>query len=116
MRASAYVRPADVAGATATRVRCGAGAVNVDMRSPFGSRSPSLHRRRYSTSGRVSTAPLLGLRDDPDVRPGGLPLAECLLRLVVRDRARDDHLVALLPLGGGRDLVLRGQLQRVDDA
>src|SRR4051795_6602173 len=55
-RASAYAREADVAGATATRVRCGAAAVNVDMRSPFGSRSPSLHRRRYPTEGRTSTA------------------------------------------------------------
>ena len=39
-----------------------------------------------------------------------------LLRLVVGDRAGDDHVTARLPLRGRRDLVLRRQLQRVDDA
>ena len=45
-----------------------------------------------------------------------IPLAEDLLRLVVRDRAGDDHVLALLPVHGRRDPVLRGQLQRVDHA
>src|SRR2546430_10219142 len=35
------------------------------------------------------------LRDDADVRPGRLPpFRVCLLGLVVRDGARDDHVVA----------------------
>ena len=58
----------------------------------------------------------LGLRDDPDVGPRGVPGAVLLLRLLVADRAGDDHVVARLPLRRGRDLVLGGQLQRVDDA
>ena len=47
---------------------------------------------------------------------GSSQLAEDLLRILVRDRAGDDHVVALLPLRRRRDLVLRGQLQRVDHA
>src|SRR5262249_38125969 len=54
------------------------------------------------------------LRDDAQPRPGRLPLAEELLRLVVRDRTRDDHVLALLPVHRRRDLVLRRQLERVD--
>src|SRR5205823_660677 len=56
------------------------------------------------------------LRHDPDVRLRLLPLAEDLLGLVVGDGAGDDHVVALLPVDGGRDLVLRGQLERIDHA
>ena len=41
---------------------------------------------------------------------------EGLLRLVVGDRAGDDHVLALLPVHRRRHLVLRGQLQRVDHA
>ena len=41
----------------------------------------------------------LGLRDDPDVRLRRLPAVRVrLLRLVVGDRARDDHVVAVLPV------------------
>src|SRR5689334_24827275 len=51
------------------------------------------------------------LRDDPDVRLGRLPaLREELLRGLVADGAGDDDLVALLPVGGRRDLVVRRQL------
>src|SRR6185369_3902352 len=56
------------------------------------------------------------LGDDPDVRPGLLPRSEEVPGLVVRDGARDDHVVALPPVDRRRDLVLRSQLQRVDDA
>src|SRR3954468_12843060 len=58
---------------------------------------------------------LLGLRNDADVGLRRLPLAEDLLGIVVRDGPGDDHVVALLPLSRRRDLVLRGELQRVDD-
>src|SRR3954454_15001318 len=51
---------------------------------------------------------LRGLRHDPDVGLRRLPLAEDLLGLVVGDRARDDHVVALLPVHGRGDLVLCG--------
>src|SRR3954447_5837160 len=60
---------------------------------------------------------LRGLRDDADVRLGRLPAVRVLLlSLLVGDRAGDDDVVAGLPLRGRRDLVLRGQLQRVDYA
>src|SRR5581483_4620655 len=56
------------------------------------------------------------LRDDPHVRPRRLPGAEQLTRLEVRDRPRDEDRIARPPLRRGRDLLLRRQLQRVDDA
>src|SRR4051794_31038769 len=59
---------------------------------------------------------LRGLRHDPDVGLRRLPLAEDLLGLVVGDRARDDHVLALLPVHRRGDLVLGGELERVDDA
>src|SRR5207249_1670047 len=66
---------------------------------------------------RRGTAPLSGLRDDADVGLRRLPtLRVSLLRLVVRDGARDDHVLAALPVHRRRDLVLRGELHRVDDA
>src|SRR3982074_3791466 len=56
------------------------------------------------------------LRNDPDVRPRGLPtLRVGLPGIVVGHRAGDDHLVALLPVDRRRDLVPGGQLQRVED-
>src|SRR5262249_29767451 len=70
-----------------------------------------------STTTRLPIGPDLGLGrlgDDADVGLGLLPLAKGLLRLVVGDRAGDDHVLALLPIDRGRDFVLRGQLQRVD--
>src|SRR6185312_10566311 len=57
------------------------------------------------------------LRHDADI---GLrrfpPVGIDLLRLLVADRAGDDDVLALLPVGGGRNAMLRGQLQRVDGA
>src|SRR4029077_14750989 len=70
--------------------------------------------RPLSWPGRPWWEWLLRLRDDPDVRLRLFPLAEELLGLVVRDRAGDDHVLALLPAHRGRNLVLRRQLQRVD--
>src|SRR5690349_16662281 len=55
------------------------------------------------------------VRNDPDVRLRLAPFAEELLGLVVRYGARDDHVLARLPLGRSRDLVLGGELERVDD-
>ena len=57
------------------------------------------------------------LRHDPDVRLRRLPAVRIgLLRVLVGDGAGDDHVVALLPVRRGRDLVVGGQLQRVDHA
>ncbi len=50
------------------------------------------------------------LRHDPDVRFRRLPVSEEFLCFLVRDRACDDHILALLPVHRGRDLVLGGQL------
>src|SRR5688572_12964583 len=56
-----------------------------------------------------------GLWNDSDIRLRRLPAVWVrLLRFVVGDRAGDDHVVALLPVHRCRDLVLGGQLQRVD--
>ena len=55
------------------------------------------------------------LRDDPDVWPRRLPaLRILLLGLFVRHRARNDDVLAVLPVNGSRDLVLGGELERVD--
>src|SRR6516162_9666635 len=57
---------------------------------------------------------LLGLRHDPHVRLRRLPASwELLLGLSIGDRPADDHGVTLLPVDGGRDLVLRRQLAGV---
>src|SRR5205085_6512843 len=67
-------------------------------------RTPALPLRlnRSGLGGHVR-----GIRNDPDVGLGLLPLPEQLLRLVVRDGAGDDHALAGLPLGGSRHLVAR---------
>ena len=80
---------------------------------PTGARPRADYRPRLRPSLSVGGALLLVDRvvDDPDVGLGRLPLAEDLLGLVVGDRAGDDHVVTLLPLRRGRDLVVRGQLQ-----
>src|SRR6266446_10158227 len=58
-----------------------------------------------------------GLRHDAQVRPRRLPaLRVGLLGVVIADRAGDDDVLALLPVGWSRHLVLRGQLQGIDDA
>src|SRR5438045_212817 len=51
---------------------------------------------------------LAGVRDDPDVGLGRLPGAEQLFRLVLFDRAGDDHVVAAFPLRRGRHFVVGG--------
>ena len=57
------------------------------------------------------------LRSHPQVRLDRLPtLGELLLRVLVRDRRHDDHVLAVLPVDGSRHLVLRGQLERIDHA
>ena len=60
---------------------------------------------------------LLRLRNDPQVRLGRLPAVRILgLRLVVAHRPGDDHVLAALPVHRRGDLVLRGQLQRIEHA
>src|SRR6478736_7558143 len=48
------------------------------------------------------------------VRLHGLVAGELLLRLLVGDGRRDDHVLALLPVHRGRDLVRGRELQRVE--
>jgi len=43
-------------------------------------------------------------------------LGELVLGSLVRDRGLDHDLGAILPVGGGGDRVLDGELERVDDA
>src|SRR5205085_250057 len=87
-----------------------------------GLESRGLVVRAYEESLRITVrwptarSSLLRLRHHPDVRLRLLPVAEDLPRLVVRDRAGDDHVLALLPVHGRRDAVLGSQLQRVDHA
>src|SRR5690349_12049841 len=59
---------------------------------------------------------VLGRRvgDDADVRLWRLPIAEQLLRFLVLHRAGDDDVLAAFPVHRRGDLVLGGQLQRVD--
>src|SRR5438128_2375961 len=65
----------------------------------------------------LARGPLFRLLGDAQVRLGRLPaLREELLRLFVVDRAGDDHVLPLFPVGGGRHPVLRGELQRVERA
>src|SRR6202043_3323970 len=65
---------------------------------------------------RISARSRLRLRHDADVRAWCLP-AERVGHpgLLVGHRAGDDHVVTLLPLRRCRDLVLRRQLQGIDD-
>ena len=59
----------------------------------------------------------LGLRHDPDIGLRRFPALRIgLLRVLVGDGAGDDDVFALLPIHGGRDLVLGGELERVDHA
>ena len=87
---------------------------------PFGERARDLreHRIHRRSMGNVPGSGLcLRLRHDPQVRPRCLPaLGYFVLRLIVGYRSGDDDVFALLPLRGRRDLVFRGQLERVDDA
>src|SRR5262249_19786043 len=58
---------------------------------------------------------LLGLRDDADVGLRRAPaLRVPLPGFLVGDRARDDHILAQLPVHRGRHLVFGGELERVD--
>src|SRR5262245_54546432 len=55
------------------------------------------------------------LRYDADIGLGRLPaLRVLLLGVLVRHRAGDDHVLAVLPVHRRRHLVLGGELQRVD--
>src|SRR4029077_3406792 len=57
----------------------------------------------------------LRLRNDPNIRLWSLPALRIdLLGLLVRDRACNDDVVTLFPVDRRRDLVLRGELQRID--
>src|SRR5262249_38396170 len=68
-----------------------------------------------SVSGLPMGTGLPRLRHDSQVRLRGLPAARIdLFGLLVRDRAGDDDVLALLPIGGGGDLVLGGQLKGID--
>src|SRR5438477_567546 len=82
----------------------------------------SRHRVHRAPCARRSASPpgpppwLLRLRRDPEIRAGRLPaLRELLLRVLVVHRAGDDDVLALLPVGRRRHLVLGGELDRVDD-
>src|SRR5215213_1343377 len=58
----------------------------------------------------------LWLWDDPEIGLRRCPAVRVdRLRLVVCDRARDDHVLAWLPVYRRCDPVLGGELQRVDD-
>src|SRR6266478_1801501 len=57
------------------------------------------------------------LRHDAQVRPRRLPaLRVDLLGVFIAHRAGNDDVLALLPVGGSRHLVLRRQLQGIDHA
>ena len=77
--------------------------------TPWG--RPRSHRPGSSV-GVVGSA--AGLGHGAQVGLDGGELAEALLGLVVGHRGADDDVVAVLPVGRGRHLVLRGELQRVD--
>lgn len=58
-----------------------------------------------------SACRLLGL---PQVRENGFEGPKALLGIFIRDRRRDDHILALIPIGRRCDLMLRSELQRID--
>src|SRR5665647_2277826 len=65
----------------------------------------------------ATASPSLRLRYDPQVRLRRLPALRIDgLGLVVGDRTGDDDVLALFPVGGCRDAMLRGHLYRVDRA
>src|SRR5256885_10537938 len=87
-----------------------------------GAASTPSAKTRAGTS-RLTATTLTGLGElrlrlghDPDVRLRRVPLTEDLLCIIVRDGAGDDHVVALLPVDRRRNLVVRGQLERVEHA
>src|SRR4051812_35829563 len=72
--------------------------------------------RTYSSFVGDDEVALARLRHDPDIRSRRAPATRVrLLRVLVGDRARDDDVVALLPVHRSCHLVLRGELHRVDD-
>src|SRR5215831_2915481 len=102
------LEPPHPAAASATSVTGTATTTTPLMSPPLGGRQ-ALRRGR----GRRIR---LRLRNDPDVRLRRFPVPEELLRLVVRDRPGDDHVLALVPVDRGRHLVARRQLQGIDHA
>src|SRR5262245_26862555 len=59
----------------------------------------------------------LRLPDDSDIWSRRFPSFRIdLLRLFVRNRSRDDHVVALLPVDWRGDAMLCGELHRIDHA
>src|SRR5215475_2251409 len=79
-------------------------------------RSPGRQLARAAKAG-AGARWLLWLRHYADVRLGSRPAVRVgLPGFVVRDRTRDDDVLALLPIHRSRHLVLRRELQRVDDA
>src|SRR4029453_1882197 len=73
--------------------------------------SASLIASPARTEGRSS----LRLRHDTEIRLGRFPTLRITpLRFVVGDRTSDDDVLTRLPVDWSSDLMLRGQLQRVD--
>src|SRR5262245_3871519 len=71
----------------------------------------------YAIRATMTATPSLWMRHDADVGLRRLPALRIdRLRLVIADRARDDHVLALLPVGGRRDAVLCGELHGIDRA
>src|SRR5262249_36759000 len=77
--------------------------------------APTPPRRTLAyPQSRLRSARLLG---DADIGLGRAPAGwEKRLCVVVADRARNDDVLALLPVYRRRDLVLGGELQRIDHA
>src|SRR5438874_1143266 len=70
-----------------------------------------------TTSGTRPRRLLVGLRREPQVRLQRLPaLRELRLCVFVGDCRSDDDVLALLPVDRCRHAVVRGELERVDDA
>jgi len=59
---------------------------------------------------------LFGLGGRAEVGLDGLVAREGLVGFLIGDDSGDDDVVALLPVGGGGDLVFGGELQGVEDA
>src|SRR5215470_6442838 len=73
-----------------------------DARQARGCRRPA---GGHADRAAAAPPPSGGLRYDPDVGLRLVPVAEDPPGLVVRDRARDDHILALLPVDRGGDAV-----------
>jgi hypothetical protein len=98
--------------------RCGqASTARASDDAPTPTPTPSPRRHDAGGLSRRRLASGLGCGDDPDIGKRLAPsIGVAFAGLLVADRPRQDDVITGLPLRGGGELVLGGELEGVDDA